>query len=200
MRLTTRIIGLFFCLWPLSFFSQDPGNKILDSFSAIQVGNTIQIDFSIKGGASCQGAILERSSEGDFFEDIASIQGICGGSEFTEFYSLNDGDPLLNSANYYRVALGNQGYSAVLAIDFIELDKGYRVYPQPSRDWAVIKFDNPTQTPFVLNIYTMSGGVKDSGTITSNEAYLDLGRYEAGNYVFQLISTGKLITGTLAVQ
>ena len=60
--------------------------------------------------------------------------------------------------------------------------------------------DNPTQTPFVLNIYTMSGGGKDSGTITSNEVYLDLGRYEAGNYVFQLISTEKLITGTLAVQ
>jgi hypothetical protein len=200
MRLTTRIIGLFFCLWPLSFLCQDPGNEILESFSAIQVGNTIQIDFSVKGGASCQGAILQRSSEGVFFDDIASIQGICGGSEFTEFYSLNDDEPLLNSTNYYRVALGNQGHSAVLAIGFVQLEKGYRVYPQPSRDWAVIKFNNPTQSPFVLNIYTMTGGIKDSGTITSNEVYLDLSRYEAGTYVFQLISTEKVITGTLAVQ
>ena len=82
----------------------------------------------------------------------------------------------------------------------MELEDNYRVYPQPARDWVVIKFDNPTQSPFVLNVYTLTGEVKDSGTITANEVYLDLGLYEAGNYVFQLISTENRITGSIAVQ
>ena len=200
MQRSLPILVLSFALWPLLLMSQDPGNEILESFSAIQVGNTIQIDFSVKGGASCQGAILQRSSEGNVFEDIESIPGICGGTEFTEFYSLVDDFPLSNQINYYRVVLGNAGYSAVLGIEFVELEDNYRVYPQPSRDWVVIKFDNPTQSPFVLNVYTLTGGLKDSETITSNEVYLDLGLYEAGNYVFQLISTENTITGSIAVQ
>lgn len=194
------ILGSIVLLCAPPLLSQDPGNEILESFSAIQVGNTIQIDFSVKGGASCQGAILQRSSEGDVFENVAYIQGICGGTEFTEFYTLKDDDPLLNRTNFYRVELGNAGYSAVIGVDFVQLEDNYRVYPQPSRNWAVIKFDNPTQMPFVLSIYTLTGGLKDSGTITSNEVYLDLARYEVGNYVFQLVSSDKLITGSIAVQ
>lgn len=200
MRRKLPILGLALLLWPLTLLSQEPGNDILESFSAIQVGNAVQIDFSIKGGASCQGAALQRSSDGQFFEDIEYIQGICGGTEFTEFYTLKDEEPLSNRTNFYRVELGNAGYSSVLDLNFVSLENDYRVYPQPSRDWVVIKFDNPTQTPFVLNIYTLLGGIKDSGTVTSNEVFLNLGRYQAGNYVFQLISSEKMITGTFVVQ
>ena len=200
MQRTLLIVVLLFLLEPLSLLSQEPGNEILESFSAIQVGNTIQIDFSVKGGASCQGAILQRSSEGDVFENIEFIPGICGGTEQIEFYTFKDDSPLRNQINFYRVELGNAGYSAVLGIQFVELEDNYRVYPQPARDWVVIKFDNPTQSPFVLNVYTLTGEVKDSGTITANEVYLDLGLYEAGNYVFQLISTENRITGSIAVQ
>lgn len=200
MRRYACSILLSIGLWSGCLFAQDPGHEILDSFSVIQVGNTVQIDFAIKGGASCQGAILQRSTDGEYFAEIDNIQGICGGSEFTEYYTLHDENPFNSQTNYYRVVLGNQGNSAVLGIHFVELSDGYRVFPQPSRDWAVIKFDNPTQTAYVINVYTLTGGVKDTGTITSNEVYLDLGNYEVGNYVFQLISTEKMITGTLAVQ
>lgn len=181
----------------MTSWSQEGGHPLLDSFVLRQVGNTVQIDFAIISGASCNGVQLERSNGTEEFYRIDEIQGVCGGSEFVEHYTLVDESPLQNTTIHYRLILGNQGSSVTRTIDFIQLEDAYRVYPNPIVTWAVIKFDNPTEIPFTYSVYTLTGGLKESTpNITSNEIYLDLESYASGTYIFQLQGAdGTLITG-----
>lgn len=193
-----RLILCFsMCLLVGTTWSQEGGHPILHSFTLRQVGNSVQIDFAILGGASCNGVQLERSSDGELYDKIDEIQGVCGGSEFTEFYTLIDESPFQSATNHYRLILGNQGNSVTRTITFVQLEDAYRVFPNPAANWAVIKFDNPTEIPFTFAVYTLTGGEKErSLNITSNEIFLRLDAYEAGTYIFQLQgSDGTLITG-----
>ncbi|NNE55844.1 MAG: T9SS type A sorting domain-containing protein [Flavobacteriales bacterium] len=182
--------------------AQDPAHEILDLFELRQVNNTIQIDFAVKGGASCQGVQLERSaSKAGEFETVAQIQGICGGSEFTEYYTLVDEEPLEYSTNFYRLVLGAQGKSSIRSINFVRLENDYRVFPLPAKSWAVLKFENPTERLYQLSVYSLSGNLVEEAQVTSQEVFIDLSFYSKGTYIFQLSSpdentiTGKFIVG-----
>jgi hypothetical protein len=181
--------------------AQVGGLAILESFQVRQVNNTIEVDFAIKGGASCQGAQLQRSSDEELFIQIGEIQGICGGSEFTEHYKLVDTQPLEYSTNYYRLTLGNQN-TTIVQIDFVRLENNYRVFPTPALNWTVIRFENPTNIPHSISIYTLEGGLVEKGDqITSQEIYLNLSRYNSGIYIFQLSSESReSITGKFVVR
>ena len=176
-------------------FGQDL--PLLESFSAIQVENHVQLDFSIAGGASCNGVQLLRSSDGEYFTEIGAIQGICGGSEFTEQYTLRDNAPLQTSTNRYKLVLGVQGESEVIQLDFVPLYAGFNVYPNPVQDGSVLKWNNPTGVPFTLNIYTLFGQrVEHAQSIISSEFILQFQGVLPGTYVFHLIGEdGRHITG-----
>lgn len=192
------MIKLFlFCTSVLAGIASWAQSDILESFTVIQVDNHLQIDFAIAGGASCNGVQLLRSSNGVDFYHLNEIEGICGGSEFVEHYTLLDDSPLQTTANHYKLILGTEGASEVLSYHFVALEAGYRVIPNPVRDWAVIRFDNPTGLSFELNVYDLNGAVVESApNITSTEIRLELRNYQAGMYIFQLRSSdGTLITG-----
>ena len=101
------------------------------------------------------GVQLLRSSDGVQFFRIDEIQGICGGSEFTEHYILLDETPLQATTNHYKLALGVQGESQVIQLNFVPLNAGFNVFPNPVQDWAVLKWDNPTEIQFSVDIYNI---------------------------------------------
>ena len=173
------------------------GHPLVESFSAIQVDDHIQLDFAIIGGGSCNGVQLLRSSDGVQFFRIDEIQGICGGSEFTEHYTLLDESPLQATTNHYKLVLGFQGESQVIQLNFVPLNAGFNVFPNPVQDWAVLKWDNPTGVQFTVDIYNLSGHqVEHAEGITSSEIFLQLRDFLPGTYIFQLIGEdGRRITG-----
>ena len=194
LNMTKLLLLTASCLAGISSWAQ---SSILEYFTALQIDNHVQIDFAIVGGASCNGVQLLRSSDGENFYFLEEIEGVCGGSEFTEQFTLIDDAPLQTTANHYKLILGTVESSEVLTYHFVALEAGYRVIPNPIRDWAVIRFDNPTGLVFELAVFDMSGALVESGSnITSSEIHLQLTKYRPGMYIFQLLSVdGTRITG-----
>lgn len=134
-------------------------HPILASFELVQVDNTVQLTFGIFGGASCNGVQWERAGADLDFEIIATISGVCGGSEFTEYYSLVDEAPISGEVSYYRLVLGSQGRSQERSFLFVELDDGVKLYPNPSSDVLNLRFSNPSQKLVSIRVFDITGTV-----------------------------------------
>ncbi|MFT4679165.1 MAG: hypothetical protein ACI84C_002668 [Flavobacteriales bacterium] len=199
MKPSKLILLAFFFICTSSTLAQD--DAVLGYFTAVQNDDHIQISLAILRGSSCQGIGLERSSDALNFEPIDFIPGVCGGSEFTEVYSFTDKSPLEYSDNHYRLKLGSKGLSHSISIRFVRLEDGYRIYPTPAQNWAVIKYDNPTALEYYFTVYSINGQLLESEpSITTNEIYMDLGHYSSGTYIFQLSNPSvPTITGRLIV-
>lgn len=132
-------------------------HPILESFTAIQIDDEVRLDFGIKGGSSCQGVTLERSLNGADYEVVDLIPGVCGGSEFTEYYAVYDSAPASNQLSYYRLELGQQGRTTPLTFRYIPLINGINIYPNPSRTGQEVRISNPFRLSFTLLVFSPSG-------------------------------------------
>jgi len=195
MKILT-IISFIVFLTPLALHAQV--EDLLESFSLTQNENTVVINFAIRGGASCNGVTVERRLSADsFYVDAAAISGVCGGSEFTEHYTLVDEAPLFGETNIYRLVLGTQGFSEEKSLTVIELLNDYKIYPQPAREEIFIAFNNPNEEEVSLSVYALDGKtiINDA---RSNQAiiYLDGSTLTPGIYLFQLkFGSSKILTG-----
>lgn len=173
-------------------------DELLASFSISQNENTVIINFSINGGASCDGVEIERRLESETeFTLAGGISGVCGGSKFEEHYTEVDEAPILNEKNIYRLKLGNQGYSEEKYLVVVELVNDYKIYPQPAREQIFIQFNNPNQERVSLSVYTIEGQVIISNAVyTESLIYINGSELTEGIYLFQLsFDSNKLITG-----
>lgn len=93
-------------------------HPIVSGFSGINVRNTIRLNWTIIGGNTCNGTLIQRSSDGNTFETIGEIAGICGSPEVDVPYVFIDENPEANQTNYYRLELGSQGFTTPLKVDF----------------------------------------------------------------------------------
>jgi hypothetical protein len=167
--------------------------RIYTGFEARQLRDRIQVDFGIIGGASCNGVQLERRSEHGDFEVIEIIQGVCGGSEFTEWYRFTDHSPLSNQKNIYRLIFGfSQGKSEEITIDFIPLQDLILLYPNPAKETVNVKFENTSAREAFLSVYnSRSELVFESFGIQGSEFKLDITDYPAGSYFLRLDLLGQ---------
>lgn len=170
------------CLFGLLGFAQHP---ILAQFTAQQIGGTVRIDFGIKGGASCVGATLERRTATEDFEVAGLITGVCGGSEFTEYYFIEDTTPAPNQVNYYRLKLGQQGNSEELAFEFIPFETDLFVFPNPVVSELNFRWINVSSETRIIRIYNTQGQLvagdylANSFRTTINIDFLNTGSYFA---------------------
>ena len=74
-------------------------------------------------GTSCNGTDVERSIDGTSFTGVFRIDGICGDGTEPVPYSWLDAAPPELSTIYYRVKLGINGYSSVMAVVFDQLTR-----------------------------------------------------------------------------
>jgi hypothetical protein len=163
-------------------------HPILAGYSGRQVGEEVRIDFGIKGGASCNGVTLYRTlDDGATYSFVAEIEGVCGGSEFTEFYNLSDASPARNRRNAYRLQLGNQGYSDTLSVLYIPQTSEVLAFPMPFTETLHLQWDAATGEEWLLRIYTLDGRlvVRDIA-VRAPRVELPLHELPSGTYVLQL--------------
>lgn len=162
--------------------------RIYTGFEARQLRDRIQIDFGIIGGASCNGVTLERRSENGQFGVVEIIQGVCGGSEYTEWYRFTDESPLAYQKNIYRLIFGfSQGKSEEIIIDFIPLEDLLLVYPNPAKDELKLKFENTSKREVNLFIYnSRSEVIFESAGLKVSDLSLDVSNYPAGSYYLRV--------------
>jgi hypothetical protein len=176
-----------------SFLIQAQGSEWLNyfGFKAYQLNNLVQVDFGIEAGASCNGARLQRLNSSGNFENINEITGVCGGSEFPEYYSFQDENPIPYRLNTYRIEFGfQQGFSRTLEINFIPLTDGLSIYPNPAYDTVNLQFENPLMEEVEIHIYSIDAKIlKSLNKITVSNVDVDVSDWKAGTYVF-LVKVG----------
>ena len=181
------LIGcVLFVLLPCVAAAQ-PGNAILSSFTVQQIGDFVRADFGILGGASCFGAELQRSTDGEqSWQTVASISGVCGGSEFTEYYTFNDYTPLHGMQNVYRLELGGVGRTLTREVFFTVLDDGMLVWPNPVQDVLNIRWEGlPTKRHRVVVSDSKGAFVVDL-ELVGNTVSIDLSALHSGIYLLYL--------------
>lgn len=177
---------------PLAGLAQHP---LLNNFSGFQKDESIYLSWTFTSGSQCNGTRIFRSGDGEIFQEVGLIPGICGASETPVTYSFIDSVPFPNTMNYYRLELGNQGFSTTLTIAYFVPGKdGYSlITSQSSIEVLVAK---PPARKGVAQIFGIRGNKIDEFEFSTQRISLMQNQSGAGTYIFRLIyENGAILNG-----
>jgi hypothetical protein len=119
--------------------------------------------------------------------------GLCGGTNETEFYTLEDAAPVAGTVAHYRLELGNVGISKPKEFLFVSVDEaGIALWPVPSADVLNVRLLEAGQGLHLVRIVDAGGRLQTEGQFRGNEVRIDLPGLPAGVYVLSLTDeTGR---------
>lgn len=176
-------------------------NMALVSFNGFQYKDSVILNFTMAKGYSCNGIYIERSEDSVNFSGIGDIQGVCGSSDFEVPFQFTDNSPLQNTGNFYRLDLGNFGYSEIIKIYFAKLNPaGLAFYPNPCIQNCSLYFENPTNSELEFFIYDYSGKLIVQEKIRGTVFEIDRKNLSRGVYYYHLIHKDEIkISGRFVV-
>jgi hypothetical protein len=168
-----------------SVFGQN--SDVIEFFNIDEYNGQVYLSWNIRQGYSCNGIKIEHSTDSVNFEEIGSIEGVCGSASASTEYDFTDNTPAQNQVNYYRLHLGGVGYSWVKQSLVIDLSKdNYMLAPNPIVESSILYFDNDAGDLSTLNIYNFFGELVSS-TITFNDFFpFNQLILSEGNYLFTI--------------
>jgi hypothetical protein len=175
-------------------YSQE-ADFILSKFFAVQVDDQVLLRWTIEKGNTCEDTYVERSQDGIYFERIGLIGGICGSPDASITYDFYDSLPLLNRDNYYRLMLGQYGFTSIKSVEFINYsDKGFILGPNPFTDFTTFRFENEKNEEFTIIISDIMGRKLYQSSTTSNEIVIRKNDLGSGLFLYRLLKTGNVIS------
>jgi len=185
-------LGILFFFFTLELGSQE--HPILTYFNGDAYGDQIVLTWNIVGGNSCNGISIFHSSDSINFTEIGNIPGICGALDKDDPYQFIHKDPVKSGWNYYKLQLGNQGFTTPLAILYYETsENGFVFFPNPLNEVVSVFVDGYYQNSKIV-VYDASGKKVIEQTVSSgNLISLSLAQFEAGNYIIQLLDGNSVI-------
>lgn len=180
--------------------AQNP--SMLLTFEVNRFQNEVVVTWEIESGNLCSGVQVEHSSDSINFSSIYDYPGVCGSSTANERYTFSHTNPVSNATNYYRINLGTNGISEILAITFIKLEEdGYALFPMPVELNSKIYFSNDNNATVAISIYNSSGAIAyQSEPTKTNEFSLGSIPLTLGVYHFRISrDDGKDIEGKFLV-
>jgi hypothetical protein len=188
-------------LWTLVPASSEAQSAFLSAFSGFQMDQSVLLNFTIRGGITCLGIDIERSSDSINFKVIGSISGICGSTSEEVTYSFEDSDPLINQPNHYRLLLGQVGYSEILAVAFLDYTNGAVVIPNPFLEKTTIYFPDGFGNDRMLKLFDLAGKLVRQQPVSGNAIELEASGFSPGLYLFCSRRTIKyFLRGRIVVQ
>lgn len=194
MKLIRIIPLLFIALYTSDLSAQE--HPILSYFKAAVFNGQVVLTWNIEGGNTCNGITIFHSNDSINYDIIGEIPGICGAVSDSEPYRFTDVDPAKNQLNYYKLQLGNQGFTSPLEILFYETtESGFYFYPNPSSELLYVYVD-PSYQNSIIEIYDALGKkvisrAVNPGTMSTFSAEL----FEAGSYIIRLLD-GTIVIGS----
>ena len=171
--------------------------NIVSSFSGTQLDQTIFLSFTLEAGQTCNGVIIERSSDSISFAQIGDIPGVCGSSTEPVSYSYTDSFPLNNANNFYRLAPGNFEWSDIIKIYFdANTNAELLIKPNPFYTSAIVKFKNPTGRTVEWLIYNSNGKKVREGNTKEQSFTLLRNNLASGLYILHLAIDNRAIQKT----
>lgn len=162
----------------------------LDKFDVFQHENQVFLSWVIARGGTCNGILIERSTDNITFEEIGYIPGVCGSASAPQPYSHIDENPVANQTNYYRLELGLQGFSETRSIDFQLLTEGLNVVPNPAHNHVKIRFSNHSRQEATLEVFNLSGKLVRELKSSDMEIQVDVSNLESSIYLLRLLHPG----------
>lgn len=166
--------------------------SILSFFSGSEINGTVYLSWQIVAGSTCNGIQIYRSTDNVSFVEIGDIPGICGDLTSPQDYDFTDFSPIKNSINYYRLELGNNGFSQVLSIEVIDIAKnGFQVRPNPANGPSKILFENYNSELHNLTIYNTLSELVFSTSGKEDFFEFDASTFHSGTYYFTIAIEGS---------
>lgn len=174
---------------------------ILSQFIATPLEETVFLRWTITAGNTCQDTYVERSERPDGgFQRIGLIGGICGSPSESITYEFRDSLPLPNRTTYYRLQLGQYGFTSAKMVEYIQYNQqGYLLAPNPFDESTRLKFDNPEKSEHNLMIAGVSGNLVIEMSTTGQEFIIQGDALSSGLYYFrvsnevQTLFSGKIL-------
>lgn len=190
-------------LWGLmALQGQSQPVAILESFDVFESNGKVYLRWVIIAGSTCDGIKVFRSADNLNFERIGEIPGVCGSPSTPMPYEFTDESPVTNSVNYYRLELGNNGYSETVSVELVSLNAdGFQVRPNPSHGNTKIFFSNPGNAIHTLGLFNLSGTMISRQSTRTDFFDLNTAWFPAGLYLFTIVPEDQRseITGRLLV-
>ena len=168
----------------------------LAQFSGFQQGSSVQLLITISGGNTCQGIEIERAEDSIHFYAVGSIAGICGSNEKDESYTFTDYSPLQNQKNYYRLLLGQLGYSPVTVVSFFNFEDGMLLFPNPAIENTILYFPNESNETLEINLYDAAGRLAFTTSTRNSSVTIQTGNYDGGLYHVIIRQNGSILFRT----
>jgi len=192
------ILSLAFWGLNSSAFAQEV--NILDGFIGTAQSSQVQLRWTITSGETCNGTLIERSTDKLNWKLIGEIAGVCGSSASPVSFNFIDSVPIANTINYYRLELGGRGYSNEISIAFYNFSKSnFVVIPNPVSLTATIYFEAKMFESYTFTLYDLNGKIHITTQGEGNSVVLNADKLQIGTYFFIIscprkpIITGKII-------
>jgi hypothetical protein len=157
----------------------------LISFSATAVDSRVDLRWTTVTEINNETFTVERSKDGENFEEVAKLPG-AGNSDLTTHYYSLDEQPY-DGINYYRLKQtdfnGAFTYSEVRAVYFGE-DHDVSVYPNPAKEY--LRFSGATDRIISYRLTDMSGKLIDQASTPVGIQEMNLQSYDLAEGVYYL--------------
>jgi hypothetical protein len=190
---TANLLNSFY--WGSVNSVQTPLPISLLSFSAKQLNNTVQLNWSTASELNNEYFTVERLNEDDQFDQIALVKGKGTSNEISSYQAF-DFNPR-DGKNYYRLKQtdfdGTFTFSKMILVEFERLDVSVKIYPIPVRNEDLIielKNLNPGQS-IPLRISNLLGVVQVTAELKANvdgsvKVNTPIAGWPSGMYLVQL--------------
>ncbi len=172
-------------------------HPFLEDYSTVELPQGVLVSWTIMGGRTCDGQEVQRSLDGLHFEVVHLIQGICGSPETATRYSYLDPTPAEFATVFYRIKLGNDGFSSIKNVQLQQLsESSQRFFPNPTGGQAVLMLNVPPGTTADMRIWNAAGAlVLQMASPSATRMELDLAGLAPGLYTYQAMAHGRMFTG-----
>lgn len=182
------------CCFCIMGFAQNP---TLTNFSIQDFSNSVSISWTVKAGFSCTDVDVEHSTDSINFISIYNYPGVCGATSQDQDYNFVQENPTKNIKNYYRMNLGNYGYSEVKSVFLFDYSSaGYSITPNPITSEGKLRFINTENATFFFEVYDTKGNmIYFLNDISGNEIELGSANLNTGIYFFRLYNAKNSYNG-----
>ena len=165
---------------------------ILAGFTGVPQASQVQLRWIISAGETCNGTLIERSTDTIHWQSIGEIPGVCGSSSAPLPYNYIDDSPVRNTINFYRLELGGQGYSKIIGVPYYDYTStGYVLMPNPVTDRALLYFGNSANEAFTISFFTLTGQKLMQHTGSGGSYTVEAKSFASGTYLFVISRQGK---------
>lgn len=163
------------------------------NLSATEFNGKVLLTWAVTQGNTCNGISVLHGTDTSNYDQIGSIEGICGSTAETIDYQFTDANPDANVANLYRLSLGGIGFSYPVSVEVIDAgNQEYIIAPNPISTESQLIFSNDNQEEVTITFFNESGNLIHEATTSEQSISINREKFKQGVYFFVLKSDGAI--------